>query len=167
MKYRNGFVSNSSSCSFIVPCRQSKVVGSKICNERVISEEKEKKLLAKGFKYAKKGDPALIEATDDLARDSEYDPFWVSKEPTNHLGISLPVNSCDIIELLGRLKVPFRALDHYGHVSLFYDGKSKDYLEVDNTGLSYSMYGRDDWWDILCPKEKQDLVSRRKSLQSV
>jgi len=138
MKIRNGFVSNSSSSSFVVEIRDwwSREHNKK---ETVVflSKEEVEKLLEFGFKYTECPSPVQIEFHGGL--EKELYPWAVEKE-TYQLGISVGCNEDNIVEFLLENDISFKGLCHYGHRSVIYKKGSKHFLEIRNPGLEFSMY---------------------------
>ena len=125
MKVRNGFVSNSSSSSFVVnvehPWQPEK--------EKLITDEQIQELLNYGFKYTWVPTPQHIEWND----------HWAEKKGCN-LGLSVVCNEHDVMEFLIENDIPFKALTHYGHYSEIWDGVGK-IKRIRNIGIAISMYG--------------------------
>ncbi len=137
MKVRNGFVSNSSSGSFVVARIDWKsAVDAEGNHPKLITEEQEKKLLAYGFQRTRFNNPDCIEvrAQED----------WVLEEGKEtqytNLGYASICNSEEITCFLIELGVPFKALNHYGHEAIIWDGKG-DIIEAPNLGNVLLMYG--------------------------
>ncbi len=116
MKIRTGFISNSSSSSFIVSSKN-------------LSKEIIDKLLAYGFDWT-----AYITASDFAGYPD------IKHEKEENLGLLVPINEDEVIEFLLKLNITFAASTHYGHRACFYQ-KDTDYLIwCENPGLIYEMY---------------------------
>jgi len=128
MKTRQGFVSNSSSSSFVVTVKDFpfNIVGKK----QLISDEDVETLLRYGFKWSHMCSPISIEENKD----------WEVDEPTDYLAISVICNQDIVIEFLTQENIPFKGIVHYGHESVFYKKDSPYVLQVRNLGLEYTMY---------------------------
>lgn len=140
MKIRNGFVSNSSSGSFVVQRYEWLSSAKRGEDARLITEEQEKKLLAFGFKHTNYSSPHGIEYRS-------WKEEWClgeDEEVTFHtsLGYFSVVNSEEITCFLIELGVPFRAMNHYGHQAIIWDGKG-DIIEAPNPGNVLLTYGYD------------------------
>lgn len=124
MKVRNGFVSNSSSASFVVVVMEFSWE-TKSC-ERKISEEQEQKLLGLGFQYTKGYPPYLLRNPGERVVCSPKD--FAEKEDIS-LCFDVTCNEDEVTEVLFRNKIPFMAMIQNGDFLQVYDGKS-DFYEI-------------------------------------
>lgn len=125
MKIRNGFVSNSSSSSFIVELKDCK-----------LSTNKLDKLIKSGFFY-----------TCANIWDVDYHRGMVNEcdaESADNLAMYVVCNEDDVIQLLVDNRIPFIGLTHYGHNATVYDGKSTTVSFYANLGNKVLMYKPDD-----------------------
>jgi hypothetical protein len=122
MKSRAGFVSNSSSSSFIVH-RTDDVFGPD--PQPCLSDAQEAVLKKLGFRPTWIGYPNQIEVLGFNFQVDEEGAFYAHHHIINHDEIFTP---------LIKAKIPFRAVCHYGHWSVFWDGKSDTILYVKNVG---------------------------------
>jgi len=120
MKSRQGFISNSSSSSFVV---QIRILRS---SDPLLSEEEINLLLSNGFQWSSVYDPAQVEFSPEGS--------WVSGTPTNALAVQVICNEDDVIELLVANNIPFTGLTHYGHNSVYFK-RDGDIYYVSNKGL--------------------------------
>lgn len=131
MKIRQGFVSNSSSSSFLVEC-----IPWLYPEKRVITKEQEKKLIKYGFKKTSLSNAAAI----------ENDPDWfekeVKREDSYNYGFNVSCNQHDVINFLTKHRIPFKADEHYSHYSLIYNG-GDTYFRIPNFGNMVAMYGNE------------------------
>lgn len=128
MKVRHGFVSNSSSSSFVVSLFNRGIGENK---ERQVTEEQENLLKEFGFKYCGRIMPTKI-------------VLGVSPRDGNtHMFYNVTVNECEIIYWLVSKGIPFSASCHYGHESVFFEKDSDKVLTMHNVGLVREMYGPD------------------------
>jgi len=121
MKIRNGFVSNSSTGSFIVRIKDW------LGKERLVSEEKESLLLGYGFK--------------SIA--NEFHPTKKKSGDGAILHYYVVCNEDDVIEWLVKNRIPFYASTHYDQNVAFYDGSGTKVIFVPNFGETAKMHGLD------------------------
>jgi hypothetical protein len=125
MKFRNGFVSNSSSSSFIVSVRQ-------IFDKENLITNKEIKILQKyGFVWTH------CWYSDQVPEDKLYK----GKTDYHALGYHVDCNQDEVIAFLVKNNIPFAATLHYGHRSAFFQRNSKKVLIIRNPGREFEMYG--------------------------
>ena len=139
MKIRDGFVSNSSSSSFIVrlpPSENSALKGLNRPNG-LLNEADLKKVLKFGFR------PTDTYYASQLSPDCwEYrEPLTEISKDTEQLGYCVSCNEDEVIEFLVNNNIPFSGSTHYGHSNVFFQRDGKTLLWLDNIGLSYEMYG--------------------------
>jgi len=123
MKVRNGFVSNSSSASFVVVVREFSWE-TKSC-ERKISVEQERKLLDFGFQYTKGYPPYILRNPGEIVNSPED---FAEKDDIS-LCFDVICNEEEVAEVLFRNKIPFMAMIQNGEFLQVYDGKS-DFYEM-------------------------------------
>lgn len=123
MKVRYGFVSNSSSASFVVVVREFSWE-TKSC-ERKISAEQERKLLDFGFQYTKGYPPYILRNPGEIVNSPED---FAEKDDIS-LCFDVICNEEEVAEVLFRNKIPFMAMIQNGEILQVYDGKS-DFYEM-------------------------------------
>ena len=134
MKIRNGFVSNSSSSSFVVRANKSTYDkdGKFKCYVSTITNEQRKALKKFGFcktnAYSPQGVEWLLEEerkNNELGKNYNY-------------GYCITCNQDDVTKFLLENQIPFIADIHYGHTTLIFDGKTVE--EAVNYGTIMAMY---------------------------
>lgn len=160
MKIRNGFVSNSSSSSFIV---QVKLSGwGKIAKDEddelssMIIDEKSVPLLEEyGFEKTSRSSPISFK---DRRVVEEEEPFM-------HFSVSC--NEEDVMAFLMKNNIPFKASCHYDNYYILFKKDSDTYLYAKNFGNEIDMYGFDGkvWnWQQVCRTPKVEERSVRQFL---
>lgn len=117
MKTRNGFVSNSSSSSFVVNCRDTK--GRK---PLLLPISKVEKLIAEGFKYTDCPNPMSVDWDSVSKKITDFED-----SEDIYLSRYITCNQDDIIFFLLNNKIPFVATCHYDEELVFWDGMT-DYF---------------------------------------
>lgn len=117
MKTRLGFVSNSSSSSFVVSMKEPHVYPEP---KDQLTEEDMKKLREYGFEEIKNDDSPPVEFQYEVS-----------------------CNQDEVLEFLLKNKIPFEAECHYGHYQVFYDKKTDRVIEAWNYGCEIATYGPD------------------------
>jgi len=138
MKIRTGFVSNSSSSSFLVTVTSFNHKSSE--TELILSEEDQQKLLDFGFRYY---DAYSI---NHLYKVS-YRDFRNNTKKTLDNGelfssmcYEISCNQHEPIFFLLRNNISFEALIHYGHRHMFYEKDCEYAIELPNYGVEYATY---------------------------
>ena len=147
MKIRNGFVSNSSSSSFIVRIADDDFF-LKIEKGFLASEEDVKKLEEYGFQKTNDISPFKIDDGWEVIEGKNKDIYASMryKDLSNH----------DIIaSFLIKNNIPFKASVHYDQQYWSYKKDSDYLLKVYNFGNKIDMYGEDGY----CLKEIKDTPS--------
>ena len=161
MKVRTGFVSNSSSSSFIVSFKQDR------WDPHSLDLAKEQiKLLRKfGFRWTKQRYASRLQ--DGLTQ-------WTrSRKAAARLGFSVACNQDEVIEFLVQHGIPFTAACHYGHESVFYAGKGQPIVTIRNPGREAETYSLESMLDMCVwgketdPPLKRLLADLRKTAMQV
>lgn len=137
MKVRIGFVSNSSSSTFLVMISRDVLSGK---DKRFLLTKKEIGILkANGFKRTHMSNPHNL----DYGREPEEYMEFVSNgedyQPTN-MYKHVSCNQGDVADILFKHKIPFIASISYGHQTWVYERGKPYFTVLQNLGLNYSVY---------------------------
>lgn len=127
MKIRNGFVSNSSSSSFVVDLRNDMDRSF----PRLITVEQEKGLLSLGFGYSWIRHTSLVEG--NVKHQSK------SNTKVPNMIYHHDINSEDIVEELVKLGVPFKMLYNYDTTLHLWKPWKRNLVSFTNLGNAYEM----------------------------
>ena len=143
MKIKSGFVSNSSTSSFIVKYRDDFDAIDAIKSHKkipvLLSKEEIKLLEDFGFQKVCTSLPSHIDSPEDLEeyRHVKGDYGW-------HFGYWVSVNQDEVILFLLENNIPFRASAQYQNEFWLYEKDSENILVFPNFGNIVEMYGYDD-----------------------
>jgi hypothetical protein len=135
MKLRTGFVSNSSTASFIVRIKQDS--WHKVKDELFLANEEDIiKLEEYGFERTNATNPFDSNGTTIKTGDPGTDHYISMK-------YFVTSNYEEQVAFLVKNNIPFKASCHYGHKYMSYK-KDSDYIfKATNYGLIFNMYGED------------------------
>jgi hypothetical protein len=122
MKIREGFVSNSSSSSFLIQFKRQ--------GDCYLTEDQENKLVSYGFTktFAMSPECYGIGEPDDVTEEAEKIWGWVN------YGYDVTVNQADVIYFLLKNNIGFHANCHYGDHDVYYDQDSDSMYKIQNIG---------------------------------
>lgn len=167
MKFRNGFVSNSSSTSFVIQLGPNDWDKKDPSRAIPTLTEEEIKLLEKiGFQPIAIGDPHYLQMTcmTGIIPDSEI------KKGSLYMGAAMLCNQDFLLELLVAKNIPFSASVHYGHYTMVYRRDSAFVWKFHNYGVQLWRHPEktDDrnWVDVMVQKEMILKISKEVFLRA-
>ena len=150
MKIRSGFVSNSSSSSFIVRgakwiCIAEDGMGRKQSDhklQQLLTKEQKKALTKFGFRRTIAHTPEQVpNMCDKKAWEDQKVAVKECSKSMHNYGYEITCNQDDVIQFLLTNKIPFIANNHYGHRHVFYDDTTDKVTVAVNFGNILEMYG--------------------------
>lgn len=142
MKVRCGFVSNSSSSSFVVMIRDPLAVDTDL----IIAKEQIKKLIKYGFKIFNNIYPQNV-TYGDYIKGNLVQSLKEVKETDVSLAYHIDCNQDEVICFLIKNKIPFKASVHYQQYYYAYVENSNYLYKIPNLGNIACMYGLDELKD--------------------
>lgn len=136
MKIRIGFVSNSSSSSFVV--RLADGYAELLCDNKddkkknILTDKQEDLVRSYGFLPSPFSYPSQVEAVQGKQ---------LGGSDSDNLFYYVECNQADVIEWLVSKRIPFKGAIHYGQETVLYDGESSYVTIIPNLGILAEMYG--------------------------
>jgi hypothetical protein len=166
MKTRNGFVSNSSSSSFIVKYYDSLdvVFGPKSTSKckKALTKSEVKKLEEFGFEQTWARHPSLIVCSDFMSPKSKFRDFSKDLKSEDDkpyavfYGFEVSCNQYEPLQFLLKNKISFVASIHYGHETYIYNKENPYVMVFTNYGLQVETYLYDKSWEQIIGKDSED-----------
>jgi hypothetical protein len=161
MKTRNGFVSNSSSSSFIVRRYDFVQKGTKSVKVKLTTTKQDNTLKKFGFRKTIVNSPEQIPDFCDKKAWKDEEKLLKNKS-LHRLGwnycYEIICNQDDVIIFLIKEKIPFVASVHYGHETFLYVPENDDLYIATNYGTIMEMHG---------PTDSMELKSSSKPIKCV
>lgn len=173
MKARTGFVSNSSSSSFVVRRRLRSFMSNDDKEKILLSDDQLKLLLEAGFKFtwsqlecilwdnwSSKGDgDDKVPVYDDSINVIGERP--VTEDDFDCLGYYVICNEDEVVQFLLENSISFRGLLTYGTKGIIYDADKNLVVLASNFGTELTMYGLD--FDEYAFKKKKLVKGTREN----
>lgn len=158
MKIRNGFVSNSSSSSFIVQIEKSWIDSDDKINPMLADEEKIASLEKYGF----------IKTFSAHACDWKMAKEDEASDIQHYMGYRVSSNEEFVMAFLMKNNIPFKASCHYDHYFILFEKDEDCYICAHNFGNEIDTYGFKDKnyeWEQVCRTPKIERKSVRELIK--
>lgn len=153
MKIRNGFVSNSSSSSFIVKDFDKFLNNN---SRPLLTPLIRRKLKKYGFKETGLSSPSCLEHTDETKNEIYKPVVDNGKILIRNYGYRVTCNEMDVIQWLVKNNIGFIAAGHYGHVTYLFHKDDKYVMVFRNIGVEIETYYHDNSWNEIIKKIKKE-----------
>ncbi len=162
MKIRTGFVSNSSTASFLIKIKEDEYPRSKE-KDFVATEEDIQKLIEVGFYFveARNSCPFFFEPENKSEKRTEK---------STHLYYYITCNEDSVIYFLVKNNIPFKASCHYDNYYISYRKDSDFIFSAKNFGVEFEMYGEDnkeEMYEMMKELTKEDERYERKPFEKM
>ena len=158
MKIRSGFVSNSSSSSFIVSGNYENKHFKRLFarGRKHLPIAKIRRLLKRGFRETWVGHAITLhelQHKEDTWRPAEDGEGGIAYR---NYGMCVACNELDEIRFLLKLQVSFIGVGHYGHETYLYRKGDKYVMKFRNYGIEIGTYHRGKSWDGILKEFKEE-----------
>lgn len=155
MKCRTGFVSNSSTASFIIKLNPDMMDDTDDLDKQLLTPEQMDFLKEIGFCRTWSPSPFHIEFGGKWKYIPEPDAI-TGVYPNRYLGYHINCNHRDVLSLLIAHEIPFKAAVHYGQYLYHWEPGDKDILVIRNFGIDYDFHPKRIIDDLKEPEDDLD-----------
>jgi len=154
MKIRKGFVSNSSSSSFIVQTKECFLDK----GEFLASQKDVEKIKDFGFEETTISNPHHYKIKEITEDDKDF---------LNYMGYYVSCNQHEVLYFLIKNNIPFKASCHYDQQYYEYQKDSDFVLYCHNYGQEIAMYGYKDFGNFInyYPKKPIEKISKQEFIK--